>query len=61
MVMLQVFDRNSDGFITRDELESVMQRLGEQLSAADLDEMIRSADSNGDGKVHTHLTSLPYK
>ena len=47
----RVFDVDGDGFITADELRTVMKKLGENLSAAEVDEMIRTADSDGDGQV----------
>lgn len=47
----RVFDVDGDGFITADELRSVMTKLGESLSAEEIEEMIVTADTDGDGKV----------
>ncbi|XP_065201055.1 calmodulin-A-like [Planococcus citri] len=47
----RVFDKNGDGFITADELKNVMCNLGEKLSDEEIDDMIKEADLNGDGKV----------
>ena len=47
-----MFDVNGDGWISRDELRTVMHNLGERLSEQELDDMIREADLNGDGKVN---------
>lgn len=47
----RVFDKNGDGFITADELKKVMTNLGEKLSDEEIDDMIKEADLNGDGKV----------
>lgn len=47
----QEFDNNGDGFIDPDELKLIMSSVGESLSDKDLDEMIKEADKDGDGKV----------
>ncbi|KAJ9074306.1 hypothetical protein DSO57_1003097 [Entomophthora muscae] len=47
----RVFDQNGDGYISKSELKQVMSSLGEKLSDADLDEMIREADIDGDGQI----------
>ncbi|KAJ8308336.1 hypothetical protein KUTeg_013210 [Tegillarca granosa] len=47
----KVFDMDGNGFISRQELRCVMTNLGEKLSDEEIDEMIREADSNGDGQV----------
>jgi len=38
-------------YITCEELRTVMKTLGEKLSQEELEEMIREADTDGDGKV----------
>ena len=38
-------------YITCEELQTVMKTLGERLSQEELEEMIREADIDGDGKV----------
>ncbi|GFR95338.1 calmodulin [Elysia marginata] len=48
----KVFDRNGDGFITIDELRVTMTNMGEPLTKEELEDMISSADTNHDGKVH---------
>lgn len=48
----QVFDKDSDGFISPVELRFVMMNLGEQLSEQEVTDMIREADIDGDGKVN---------
>ena len=45
-----VFDKDGDGYISLDELKHVMENLA-QFSQADADEMIREADSDGDGRI----------
>ena len=48
----KVFDKNGDGFISAAELRHVMTNLGEKLTDEEVDEMIREADIDGDGKVN---------
>ena len=48
----RVFDKNGDGFISAAELRQVMTALGEKLSDEEVDEMIREADIDGDGRVN---------
>ncbi|KAI9493588.1 putative calmodulin [Zychaea mexicana] len=45
------FDKNGDGFISLDELEEVMSKLGEQLSKQELKDMLEDADTNRDGLI----------
>lgn len=52
------FDLKKDHFIDSDELVTVMNRLGDQLSLADAEEMIRAADSDCDGLVSYSGTLL---
>ncbi|KAG0618302.1 hypothetical protein M758_4G053200 [Ceratodon purpureus] len=47
----KMFDLNGDGKISRVELGKVLWSLGERLSDADVDQMIRDADANGDGEI----------
>lgn len=48
----QVFDKDGNGFITSAELRHVMTNLGEKLTDAEVEEMIKEADVNGDGQVN---------
>lgn len=48
----KVFDKDQDGSITQDELRSVMTNLGQKLTSQELDEMIKEADTDGDGKIN---------
>ena len=47
----EIFDKNQDGFISPTELRTVMESLGEVLTEADIDTMMKGADENGDGQV----------
>ena len=46
-----MFDSDGDGYITALELRHFMANLGEKLAEEDLDEMMKAADTNGDGVV----------
>ena len=50
-VNVQVFDRNSDGYISKTELYQTMKELGVRLSIDDLNEMMTAADINRDGRI----------
>ena len=45
------FDKNGDGFISREELKEVMHSVGDMLTDDELDQMIKSADMDRDGQV----------
>ena len=49
---IKVFDKNGDGYISASELRHVMTTLGEKLTDDEVDEMIREADIDWDGKVN---------
>jgi Ca2+-binding EF-hand superfamily protein len=44
-----VFDKDNSGRITADEMRSVMSQFG--LSDAELDEMVKEVDEDGDGSI----------
>ena len=46
-----VMDANKDGVVTKDELKSLLKGLGEEVTDEVVDEMIKIADENGDGKI----------
>lgn len=45
------FDKDGDGFISRTELRHIMNTVDANLAEADIEEMIKEADANGDGKI----------
>ena len=47
-----VFDRDNDGFITRDELKTAMEMIGETLNETQLTEMLNLADLDKDGQIN---------
>lgn len=46
-----VFDRNNDGVISASELREVMASIGEKLTDAELDEIIKEVDKDGNGTI----------
>ncbi|POM69230.1 Protein Kinase [Phytophthora palmivora] len=46
-----LFDKDESGCIDRDELKGMLLALGQQLSSSDIDEIMRQADTDGDGKI----------
>ena len=49
--MFQLFDKDGNGYISAQELRSVMQSLGENFSDEVIEEMIDEADMNGDNQI----------
>ena len=47
-----MFDKNGDNYISRSELKSAMKKLGEKMTDKDIDDMIKEADLDKDGKVN---------
>lgn len=47
----RVFDKDNSGTISTEELRAVLKSLGEDMTDADVDEMIKLADKNGDGQI----------
>lgn len=52
--------QNNDGFISSEELRHVMTNIGEKLTHEEVDEMIREADVDNDGKVDYDGIFLTY-
>ena len=46
-----VMDANKDGVVTREELTTLLKGLGENVTDDVVDEMIKIADDNNDGKI----------
>ena len=51
-IAFDFFDLDGNGFISMMELKQVAAELGEELTESEVDEMIREADSDGDGQVN---------
>merc|ERR1712189_16018 len=48
------FDQNSDGFISKEELSSVMSSFGYNVSQKELDEMVKLGDADGNDLIDFH-------
>ncbi|PIA61537.1 hypothetical protein AQUCO_00300812v1 [Aquilegia coerulea] len=48
----RIYDKDQNGFITATELRQVMASLGDKLTDEQLNEMVREADGDGDGKIN---------
>ena len=46
-----MIDKDGDSQLSADELRHVMRNLGENMTEEDIEEMIREADIDGDGKI----------
>ena len=45
------FDTDNNGYITSKELGEILDRLGRHVSRRDVEAMIKTMDTNGDGKL----------
>lgn len=52
MLNFRVFDRDGNGFITRDELQTAMEMIGESLTETQLTQLLAIADLDKDGKIN---------
>lgn len=50
-LIFNLFDRNHDNFISSEEIRETMKNLGEKLTDARFNEMMRTADLNRDGRI----------
>ena len=48
----QMFDTNNKGYISAKELETIMAKLGVNLTKEEISGMIREADFDGDGFIN---------
>ena len=50
-VAFKKFDADGNGFISTKELGDILSRLGRRLSQRDIEAMVKSLDTSGDGKI----------
>lgn len=46
-----VFDKDEDGFISVEDLKSVLANLDQSFTEQEINDMVRETDTDGDGKV----------
>ena len=56
----EVFDRDGSGTINASEIGAVMKAIGENLTDAEIQDIIQQADENGDGTIDCEFASLHY-
>uniref|UniRef100_A0A182XD04 EF-hand domain-containing protein n=1 Tax=Anopheles quadriannulatus TaxID=34691 RepID=A0A182XD04_ANOQN len=54
----RVFDRDGNGYITRDELKSAMDMIGENVTEYQLNEMLELADADKDGRINYEVCPI---
>lgn len=54
MEVFRSFDRDGNGYITASELAGSMAKMGHPLTYRELADMMREADTNGDGVISFH-------
>ena len=47
-----VFDISNKGAISKGDLKRILEQMGEKLNDEDIEEMMREADLDGDGKIN---------
>ncbi|XP_044755713.1 calcium-binding protein E63-1 isoform X2 [Coccinella septempunctata] len=52
LAAFKVFDLNKDGYITKDELKTAMETIGEVATDDQIDDFIVKADKDKDGKIN---------
>ena len=48
----RIFDRDSNGYVTRDDFKVIMGHLGEKMMDDELDELMKDNDEDGDGQLN---------
>uniref|UniRef100_A0A1B0BT37 EF-hand domain-containing protein n=1 Tax=Glossina palpalis gambiensis TaxID=67801 RepID=A0A1B0BT37_9MUSC len=49
---IYVFDRYDNGFISRDEIQTAMEMIGEPLNEQQLNQLLAIADLDRDGRIN---------
>lgn len=52
LAAFRVFDKDSNGYISKDELKLAMEMIGEHMSDQELDSMLRATDTDNDGRIN---------
>jgi len=46
-----VFDKDGDGYISREELRSILEQLQQTITEEEFNDMMEEADKDGDGRI----------
>lgn len=59
-IAFRLFDLNGDGKICAEDVQKVLNRLGEECSLEDCQRMVRAVDTDGDGvvKMYDFMTMM---
>ncbi|XP_054716092.1 calcium-binding protein E63-1-like isoform X3 [Uloborus diversus] len=52
LAAFRVFDKDGNGYITKDELKMAMDIIGEPVTEVQLDEMLKATDIDHDGRIN---------
>lgn len=47
----KVFDKDNDGYISNDELKTLLKSIGERMTDDEIQLLLESIDTNGDGRI----------
>jgi Ca2+-binding EF-hand superfamily protein len=47
----QVFDKDGDGFINRQELKTILRSLGQNPTDDDIEQLMQTVDNGHDGRI----------
>ena len=50
-IAFQQFDQDGSGYIQAKELENIMQKMGRRFNKEEIEGMVNSLDTSGDGKI----------
>ncbi len=50
-VVFRQFDQDGSGYIQANELENIMNKLGRHFNKSQIDAIVNSLDTSGDGKI----------
>ena len=63
--VFKVFDRDNNGYVSKDDIKDVLGYLGENLEKDELDELMKDFDDDQDMELNyeefKRITTLPYK
>ncbi|PRD23599.1 UNVERIFIED_CONTAM: Eip63F-1 [Trichonephila clavipes] len=52
LAAFRVFDKDGNGYITKDELKMAMDLIDESVTEAQLDDMLKATDIDHDGRIN---------